>query len=84
MRLTVAFLVWMTQQSFGFFSSFAAGEEIKCKGWGGDQELVVIPESWVNDGYCDCIDGLDEPNTEACAGAMIGGWPGVKATSDKG
>ena len=57
---------------------------IQCAtGWGNDNKLRVIPSEWMNDGYCDCpLDGLDEPNTNACSGSAVGGWPGVPAVRD--
>lgn len=46
---------------------------------GYGENVRVIPDSWINDGFCDCpLDALDEPNTDACSGAPIGGWPGTK------
>ena len=56
--------------------------DLECEiGWGSGTHK--IPESKVNDGYCDCpVDGADEPNTDACAGAAAGGWPGVAATAE--
>ncbi|XP_061704773.1 glucosidase 2 subunit beta [Cydia pomonella] len=32
---------------------------------------VTIPFSYVNDDYCDCFDGSDEPGTSACLNAMF-------------
>lgn len=34
----------------------------------------VVPDAWINDGYCDCSDGSDETTTEACSGHEY--WPG--------
>lgn len=54
-----------------------ASEPIQCAtGWKSHDVKVIIPESWINDGYCDCpFDGLDEPDTDACSGSKD--WPGV-------
>lgn len=37
------------------------GETFTC-----DDNKKSIPISWVNDNYCDCLDGTDEPGTAAC------------------
>ncbi|KAL7500580.1 hypothetical protein ACHAWT_011212 [Skeletonema menzelii] len=51
--------------------------------------LQTISPEKINDGYCDCpLDGLDEIETGACAGAMDGMWAGIppsfSSSSDDG
>lgn len=41
---------------------YNAASEFKCDGG-----KTVIPFNWVNDDFCDCTDGSDEPGTSACA-----------------
>lgn len=40
---------------------YNAANEFKCDGG-----KTLIPFNWVNDDFCDCMDGSDEPGTSAC------------------
>ncbi|KAL7485816.1 hypothetical protein ACHAW6_011408 [Cyclotella cf. meneghiniana] len=62
--------------------STSAPQPIKCasNAWfaTSPQSLQTIPADKINDDYCDCpFDGLDEPETGACAGSVDGMWAGL-------
>ena len=64
------------------FSVSSAGD-LKCATGLDGRTETVIPEAWINDGYCDCpFDGKDEPNTEACSGSSS--WPGLNPATPSG
>mmetsp|Transcript_21426 Transcript_21426/g.35461 ORF Transcript_21426/g.35461 Transcript_21426/m.35461 type:complete len:810 (-) Transcript_21426:48-2477(-) len=67
-------------------SLLAVAHSLECRrGYSdGNDDVRVIPDSWINDGFCDCpLDALDEPNTDACAGAPVGGWAGLPGRMEK-
>jgi hypothetical protein len=52
----------------GQLASAAAGEVGKAAFLCADGRGAPLPLAWVNDDYCDCADGSDEPRTSACSG----------------
>ena len=46
----------------------------------GGRKRVELLAGYVNDDYCDCADGADEPLTSACAGTALGGSIGFVCT----
>ena len=58
-------------------AQFAAALEVeaevawKCVAMDGGPGEVQLPLGVVNDGYCDCADGSDEPGSSACSGAVL-------------
>jgi hypothetical protein len=58
------------------------GEPLECASGWKNGEVLVIPDEWVNDGYCDCpLDGRDEPDTDACSGSDA--WPGLRSSGER-
>lgn len=49
-----------------FIEQKYSGESFRCS---DGQKILNI--TYVNDGYCDCSDGSDEPGTSACAGMSV-------------
>ncbi len=69
-------IVLASSSSLSYDASSAA--TLRCRqGWSTSAVPSVIDPSRIDDGYCDCPhDGLDEPNTSACAGSTYGTWAG--------
>jgi hypothetical protein len=64
----VGSLLQMTSQKVS-----GSSRRISCKTAEG--QMVEVPESHINDGYCDCWEtGQDETTTDACAGVDYWGW----------
>jgi len=81
--LGMAILLCSTHSCHANLSSMGT-KSIKCHTWSDrlDGEPSLIPENWINDGYCDCRNGADETETEACAGQEF--WPGsLPGSSDQ-
>ncbi|KAF8485237.1 glucosidase II beta subunit-like-domain-containing protein [Russula ochroleuca] len=55
-------------QTRGVHPSFLSQYKPKGTTWTCLDGTKTIPWSAVNDDYCDCIDGSDEPGTSACSG----------------
>ena len=69
-------MLYLQLLCLGALFSASSAADLSCA-TGLDGTETVIPEAWINDGYCDCpFDGKDEPNTEACSGSTS--WPGLK------
>lgn len=49
-------------------SQYETGDQFTCLKSG-----TSIPSTYVNDDYCDCEDGTDEPGTSACANLLVTG-----------
>ncbi|KAH8098689.1 glucosidase 2 subunit beta [Aureococcus anophagefferens] len=56
----------------GAFLGFKSKPPVPPGGLACDNGYTVVPATQINDDYCDCGDGADEPGTAACSGATIG------------
>lgn len=83
MRFTMIILLSSLLSSRHLFhttiTAVAAAEQIVCPrilfGSSASSVSEVLPDIYVNDGYCDCANGADEYATSACSG--LGTWSGV-------
>ena len=62
------FLLTITANA-AFFGRQRRKPEIPEGGLACDDGYTAVPASHINDDYCDCADGADEPRTAACSAA---------------
>ena len=51
-----------------FFGRQRRKPDVPPGGLACDDGYTAVPSSYINDDYCDCADGADEPRTAACSG----------------
>ena len=61
------FLLTITANA-AFFGRQRRKPEVPAGGLACDDGYTAVPSSYINDDYCDCADGADEPRTSACSG----------------
>ena len=70
--LLAAALVMVAPSGAGAFLGFKSKPPVPPGGLACDNGYTAVPATQINDDYCDCGDGADEPGTAACSGATIG------------
>ena len=60
------FLLTITANA-AFFGRQRKKPEVPAGGLACDEGYTAVPSSHINDDFCDCEDGSDEPGTSACA-----------------
>ena len=64
------FLLTITANA-AFFGRQRRKPDVPAGGLACDDGYTAVPASYVNDDYCDCADGADEPRTAACSGVTV-------------
>ena len=68
-RLPRATLLLLTiTANAAFFGRQRRKPDVPPGGLACDDGYTAVPSSYINDDYCDCADGADEPRTAACSG----------------
>ena len=67
-RLPRATLLLLTITANAAFFGRQRKPEVPAGGLACDGGYTAVPASYINDDYCDCADGADEPRTSACSG----------------